>query len=51
MEKKKKDFFARGFDFAGKEFIQCPYANINNCPDSTRTNPDSTRNKGGEKKH
>ena len=43
MEKKKKDFFASGFDFAGREFLQCPDANTNNCPDSIR-------NKGEKKK-
>ena len=43
MEKKKKDFFASGFNFASWEFLQCPDANTNNCPDSTR-------NKGKKKK-
>ena len=50
MEKKKKDFFASGFDFAGREFLQCPDANTNNCPDSTRNKPRFNKEQGKKKK-
>ena len=36
QRRKKKEFFAGGFGFAGKEFLHCPNANTNNFPNSTR---------------
>ena len=49
-KKKQKDFFASGFNFASREFLQCPDANTNNCPDSTRNKPRFNKEQGKKKK-